>query len=147
MTEITKTSGLIVTISDIQSRKLNYNSLISELETELRNSELVCKIEKAKTYLRDLEKEELEVKANWITILEEAWIDKFEANGVEVRRKVSLWRLVIQDESLIPDQYKKEVVKTTITIDKKEIKENIKLWEIIEWVVIEQDVTLEIKYK
>jgi len=33
---------------------------------------------------------------------------------------------VIEDESLIPEHYKEEVIKTTIKIDKKEIKDNLK---------------------
>lgn len=145
MTAITQ-DWIIDALDVIRTGKLNLSGSISLLEEELAGSEIVQKIAKLKKYLIEEEARELEIKQKWIALLDEAGIEKFESNWIEVRKKVSPWRLVIKDESLIPDQYKEEVVKTTIKIDKKEIKENIKLWEVVEWVLIEQDVSLEIKY-
>jgi len=144
--EISTTSWLIWTLSWIQSKKLEYNSLINKLEIEIEESELVRRLMKWKAMLRELEQEELEIKKQWLLILEKAWINKFEANGIEVRKKISVWRLVIDNEDNL-SEYTKEVVKTTKTIDKKAIKEDLKQWLIIDWVHLEKDVTLEIKFK
>jgi len=144
MTQITTTSWLIWTLAGIQSKKLNYNTLIAKLELELQESELVQRINKGKQMLLELNIEEEKVRQNWIEILQNSNIDKFEANGVKVRLKTSAWRLKIENEEEIPDEYKKE--KTTVAIDKKAIKDDMKEWVIIDWVSIEQTVSLEIKY-
>ena len=146
MSEITTTSWLIWTLSWIQSKKLKYNSLINKLEIEIEESELVRRLMKWKAMLKELEQEEIEIKKQWIDILNNAGINKFEANGIEVRKKTSVWRLVIDNEDNL-SEYTKEVVKTTKTIDKKAIKEDLKQWLIIDWVHLEKDVTLEIKFK
>jgi len=145
MKELT-TTWLISELSEIQSKKLEYTNLIMKLEIELEESDLVRRIMKWKQLLKELKEKEIETKNNGLKVLESANIEKFESNGVEIRRKVSIWRLVIEDESLIPEHYKEEVIKTTIKIDKKEIKDNLKQWEIIDWVKLEQDITLEVKY-
>lgn len=144
---ITTTSGLIANLSSIQSKKLEAQALIMKLELELEDNDLVKRIHKWKELIKELNLQDIELRNNWIEILNKAGIDKFEANGVIVKLKTSPWKLIILDEKLVPDEYKKEVVKTTINIDKREIKENLKLWEIIEWVSLQQDITLEVKYK
>jgi len=144
MWELTTTSWLIWTLSWLQSKKLEYQALVAKLEAELEQSELVQRINKGKELLRELNLQEIEIKNQWLEILEKAGLDKFEANWIEVRRKESIWRLVIHNEDELSD-YKKE--KITYTIDKKQIKEDLKEWVIIEWVSIEKNITLEIKYK
>ena len=144
MTAITTTTGLIRTLSTIKSKKLEYQSLLTKYEEELANSELMKKIQKWKDMIKDLEKQEIETRKKWISILQDAGIDKFSANWVEVRLKTSIWKLVVDDENLVPNKYKKEVIKTTI--QKKEIKEDIKQWLKIDWVRIEKETTLEIKF-
>lgn len=147
MTKITTTPALVATLSDITSKKLEYNNLVTELQEELAQSELVSRITKWQAMIAELNKQETDIKNQWIEILKSAWIDKFEANWVEVRVKTTAWSLVIDEEDLIPEEYKTEKVKTTISVDKKLIKENMKQWEIIDWVHIEQKVSLEVKYK
>lgn len=146
MSELTTTNGLISNLSDIQTRKLKYQALIAELEQELNESDLVKRINKWKEMLKELNLEEIEAKNKWIQILQQANIDKFEANWVQVKLKESLWRLVIEDEDKIVDDYKTEEVKTTIKIDKNAIKKDMKEWVIIEWVRLDKDITLDIKY-
>ena len=92
-------------------------------------------------------KQETELKNKWIEILQTAWIDKFESNWTEVRIKTTAWSLKIDDEEKLDDCYKKTVTKTTTSIDKNEIKKDMKEWVIIEWVTLEKKVTLEIKQK
>lgn len=145
--KISTTSGLIATISDIQSKKLEYERLIMKLEIELEESDLVRRIMKWKELLKEVKEKEIEIKKQGIEILNKAWIKQFEWNWVNVSVKSSAGRLIIEDESKIPEEYKETVIKETIKIDKKEIKENIKLWEVIEGVKIEQDVSLVVKFK
>jgi len=148
--KITTAPGLIGTLSWLQSKKLQYIWLIAQYKEELEKSELVLQIRKWEQMLADLIEEENDLKIQWITILDTAWIDKFEANWVEVRKKVTAWSLIIDDESLIDKEYiKTEVVpeKTVEKIDKNAIKKDMKEWLIIDGVHLEQKVTLEIKYK
>jgi len=145
MTTLTTTSWLIAELWSIQSQKLTYRALIAKLELELSESEIVKRINTWKQMFKEAEEKEVEIKNQWIKILQASWIDKFSANWVEVKLKTSIWRLVIENEDNLSD-YIKKVVKTTKTIDKKAIKEDLKQWLIIEGVKIEQDVTLEISY-
>jgi hypothetical protein len=142
--EITTTSWLIWELSNLESKKLSYRVQLQELEQELEQSELIQRINKWKHLLKQLEEKEIELKNNWIKILQDSWIDKFEANWVCVKLKTSLWRLIIEDEDIVPDEYKK--VKTSYTIDKKELKKDIQEWVIIEWVSIEKTIDLDIKF-
>ena len=146
MQELT-TNWLITEIQTVTIDKLKAQTLLNELEIELNESELVTMINKQKTLIKELNTQETEIKNKGIEILQKAGIDKFESNWIEVRIKTSPWKLVITEESLIPTEYIKEVVKTTKSVDKKLIKENMKEWEIIDWCHLEQDVTLEIKHK
>ena len=147
MTNITTTSWLIANLSDIASKKIQYQWLIAKYKEELEQSELSQKIKKWEEMLKEINLQEIELKNQWLDILDKAWIDKFEANWVEVRIKTSPWSLVVTDEDLIDDEYKSEVVKTTIKIDKNAIKKDLKEWVIVEWVLLKQEKTLEIKYK
>jgi len=144
MTALTTTNSLIGTLSTIKSKKLEYQLLLAKYEEELANSELMKKIQKWKDMIKNLEEQEKEARKKWISILQEAGIDKFSANWVEVRLKTSIWKLVVDDENLVPKEYKKEIIKTAF--QKKEIKEDIKQWLVIDWVRIEKETTLEIKF-
>jgi len=142
--ELTTTSWLIWELSNLESKKLSYRVQLQELEQELEQSELMQRINKWKALLKELEEKEIELRKNWIKILQDSWIDKFEANWVCVKLKTSPWRLIIEDEDIIPDEYKK--VKTSYTIDKKELKKDIQEWVIIEWVSREKTIDLDIKF-
>jgi len=146
MWELTTTSGLIGNLSWLQSKKLEYQALIAKLELELQNSELTKRINQWKELLKELNLEEIELKNNGIKILEKAWINKFSANGIEIRLKVSAWKLIIDSEKDIDNCYKTEKTTVTTSIDKNAIKADMKEWVIVEWVTLQQDKTLEIKY-
>ena len=146
MKELTTTSWLIWTLSWIQSKKLEFQSLVTKLEEELEQSELVQRINKGKELLKELQLQEIEIKNNGIKILEKAWINKFSANGIEIRLKVSVWKLIIDSEKDIDNCYKTEKTTVTTLIDKNAIKADMKEWVIVEWVTLQQDKTLEIKY-
>jgi len=145
--EITTTTWLISNIQDITLKKLEAQTLLQKLEQELRESELQQRINKWKELLKELEQEEVEIKNQWIKILQNSWVDKFEANWVEVRLKTSAWKLVVTEQDLIPEEYIKTTTKTTTSVDKTALKKAMKEWEIFDWCKIEQTLTLEIKHK
>jgi len=145
MTNISTTPWLIAELSRIKSKTLEYKALVAKLELELQESELVKRINKWKDLLKELNCEEISFKNKWIEILQASWIDKFESNWIQVKLKQSVWRLVIDDETQIPEEYKKE--KITIQIDKLTLKKDIHEWVIIDGVKIEQTLSLDIKYK
>ncbi len=140
------TTGLISNIQDITLKKLKAQTRLQELEQELRDSPTQIEINVQKEYVKELNTRETEIRNNWIKILQESWIDKFESNGVEVRIKTLPWKLVIIEEALIPQEYIKTTTKTTTTVDKKLIKENMKEWEIIDGCKLEQEIKLEVKH-
>ena len=147
MKELT-TSSLITELSDITSKKLDYNNQITALQEELAQSELVSRITKWQAMITELNAREIEIKNNGIKILQESWIDKFEANWVEVRIKTTAWSLIVTEQELIPKEFIKTTTKVTESVDKKALKEAImKDWEVIDWCKIEQKVSLEVKYK
>ena len=142
------TTWLIDIIQSITIDKLKAQTLIQELEKELQQSDLMKRINKWKEYIKELEEKEIEIRNNGIKMLQDSWIDKFESNWVEVRLKTSPWKVIIEEESLIPDEFKKTTTttKTIRTVDKKSLLQAIKEWEIIDWVKLEKEVTLKIKY-
>ncbi len=146
MSEIT-TTGLITELNSITVKRMQYQANMIELETELLESELTKRMIRWKAMILELDKQEIELKNKWIEVLQKAGIDKFESNWTEVRIKTTAWSLKIEDEDKIDDCYKKTTTKTTTSIDKNEIKKDIKEWIIIEWVILEKKVSLEIKQK
>jgi len=164
MTIITTTPWLIQELWSIQSQKLTYKALIAKLEIELQESDLMQRINKWKEMLKEVEEKEVEVKNTWIEILKKAWIDSFESNWVKVKIKTLPWKLIIENEKEVIEDYKKwkeesidwdkedifnyikETTKTTTSFDKKEMKTDMKEWWIIERSHLEQEVKLEIKF-
>ena len=146
MTELT-TNSLITEINALTVKKMQYKAIIAELELELYEGDIMTRINTGKTMLKELEVSETELKNKWIEILQSANIDKFESNGTTVSIKVSPGKLIIEDESLITDDYKKTTTKTTTTVDKKAVKEDLAQGVIIEGVRLEKEVKLEIKNK
>lgn len=91
-------------------------------------------------YVRDLEqqfmaleeKEELQ-KIDIINWMEASWIEVLTLPELwfEFKIKKNPPSVIIEDENMIPDQFKKE--KVTITVDKKAIKDEISKWWIVAW--------------
>lgn len=144
--EITTTSWLISEISSIQSLKLEYNNILTKLEIELQDSELTRRIMKGKKLLQEVEEKEIALKKQGIDILTKAGIKSFKWSWCTVSVSETAWRLIIEDDKIIPSDYKETVIKETIKIDKKNLKEDVKNGCIIEWVHIEKTVDLKIKF-
>jgi hypothetical protein len=113
---------------------------------ELESLSIYKEIKELETEIKSIEKDETELKEKWKKILMDSWIKKFEAldwTTIQLNKKPG--KLIIQNEDLIPSDYIK--TKTTTSIDKKNLKEDIKQGVIVEWVSIETDYTLVIKSK
>jgi hypothetical protein len=73
-----------------------------------------------------------------------SWVKKFEwLNWTIIQLNKSPWSLVIENEDLIPVDYRTSKIVTTI--DKKKIKDDIKMWCIVDWCFISEDYSLVIK--
>jgi len=143
MTELT-TLWLVWDLSEIQTKKLEYQLNLEKLKNELESSMLMIRIRKWEEMLKQLNEKENELKSKWLELLNKSNIDKFESNWVQVRKKTSIWKLIIDNEDEVPKDYIK--TETITKINKNEIKNDLKQGVIVPWVHLEQDVTLEIKY-
>lgn len=141
-----KPQSIVETLNWIELMKAKLNSDLLTKKQALIESDLYQEIHSLELSIKQLEKQDEEVREKGKELLLNAWLKKFEnLDGTIIQLNETPWQLVIQDESLIPDEYKK--TKTTISIDKTTLKNDIKEWLIIEWVSIEKDYKLVIKNK
>ena len=71
-------------------------------------------------------------------------------DGKDKKHSVGSWTMkwskwtstIIDDESLVPDEFKKE--KTTISVDKTLIKEQLKEWKEVPWARLEQTYSFKV---
>jgi len=143
MTQIT-TQSIVDTLNSIELMKANLNLQLLNKQEELRNTDLYKEIKDLEISIKQLEKQDEEIREQGKQILLSNWLKKFEAlDWTIIQLNKTPGALVIKNEDLVPKEYKKE--KVTISIDKKALKEDIKQGLIIEWVSIEEDYNLAIK--
>lgn len=95
-----------------------------KLEEELRETEIYKNIQDQKNLVKVMEDQITESELSIKNGLISQGIKSIEAGDYKFTVKTAAGWLVISDDELVPDEYKKE--KTTITIDKKAIKDDIK---------------------
>lgn len=145
MSEIT-TQWIVDRLNSITIQNLNKRAELANKQAELLQVDLYNEIQNLEYELKELAKEDTELKEQWKKLLLDSWVKKFEAlNGTIIQLNKKPWKLIIEDEDNIWDEYRK--IKTTTTIDKKAVKEDILQWVIIDWVYVEEDYTLVIKQK
>ena len=143
MTEIT-TQGIVEKINSTTIQSIQLKGKIAEVKQRLAEYPENREIEELNVLLKEITTEDTEMRNLAKDKMLNAGMKKFEAlDWTTIQLNKKPWALVIEDESLIPDEYKKE--KTTISIDKKQLKEDIKEWVIIDGVSIKEDYTLVIK--
>lgn len=136
--------NIVDTLNSIELMKSDLNLKLLNKKEELRKLDLFQEIHDLEISIKQLEKQDEEIREQWKQILLSNWLKKFEAlDWTIIQLNETPWALVIENEDLIPKEYKKE--KVTISIDKKTLKEDIKQGLIIEWVSIEKDYNLFIK--
>ncbi len=145
MTTIT-TQWIVDKLNSITIESLNKKADLANKKEELTRLDLYNDIQDLEQQIRDLGKEDNDIREQWKQLLIDSWVKKFESlNGTTIQLNKKPWKLIIWDEDNIWDEYRK--IKTTTTIDKKAVKEDILQWVIIEWVYIEEDYNLVIKHK
>ena len=136
--------NLVEQLNNLEAHTTKLQTTILLKKQELENLGLSKEIKELELKLKETEKEATELKEIWKEILINAWMKKFEAlDGTIIQLNKKPWSLIIENESLVPQEYKKE--KITISIDKKQLKEDITQGLIIEWVSISEDYNLVIK--
>ena len=145
MSELT-TTWIIHTIEALEKMEAHLNESLSNRKQELYDSLLYRDIIDLETSLKQLEQQKLDAIEAGKDLMISNGLKKFEAlNWTIIQLNETPWALIIENEKIIPKEYIKE--KITKTIDKKQLKEDIKEWLILEWVSIKKDYNLVIKYK
>lgn len=107
----------------LQTKRANAQIELRNLEMELQQTEFRKAIQEKKMEVAELEKKESEMKANIMNWMLQNQLKSIEFTFQKFTVKKNPWSLVIEDESKIPDEFKKE--KVEIVIDKKAIKDKI----------------------
>lgn len=110
-------------IRDLQQKIWSLKLDIANLERELYATEFRKAIQDKKQELQVLENLENEKKTNIVNSMLQIGLKSVEFINQKFTLKKSPWSLKINDEELIPQEFKKE--KVEIIIDKKAIKEKI----------------------
>ena len=107
----------------LQTKRANAQIELRNLEMELQQTEFRKQIQEKRMEVAELEKKESEMKANIMNWMLQNQLKSIEFTFQKFTVKKNPWSLVIEDESKIPDEFKKE--KVEIVIDKKAIKDKI----------------------
>lgn len=110
-------------IRDLQQKIWSLKLDIANLERELYATEFRKAIQDKKQELQVLENIENEKKTNIVNSMLQIGLKSVEFVNQKFTLKKSPWSLKINDEELIPQEFKKE--KVEIVIDKKAIKDKI----------------------
>lgn len=110
-------------IRDLQQKIWSLKLDIANLERELYATEFRKSIQEKKQELQVLENIENEKKTNIVNSMLQIGLKSVEFVNQKFTLKKSPWSLKINDEELIPQEFKKE--KVEIIIDKKAIKDKI----------------------
>ena len=139
-----KPQNIIDTLNSIELMTNKLNIELSNKKEALRNLDIFKEIHDIEISIKELEKQDEQIREQWKQILLTAGLKKFEAlNWTTIQLNSTPWALKIEDESKVPKEYIKE--KITTSIDKKTLKEDIKQGLIIDWVSIEVDYKLVVK--
>lgn len=107
----------------LQTKRANAQIELRNLEMELQQTEFRKAIQEKRMEVAELEKKESEMKENIMNWMLQNQLKSIEFTFQKFTVKKNPWSLVIEDESKIPDEFKKE--KVEIVIDKKAIKDKI----------------------
>ena len=118
----------------LQTKRANAQIELRNLEMELQQTEFRQKIQEKKLEVAELVQKEEDMKQNILNSMVENQLKSIEFTFQKFTVKKNPWALVIQDESKIPEEFKKE--KIEIVIDKKAIKEKIQNWENVDGAVV-----------
>lgn len=129
----------------LQTKRANAQMELRDLEMELQQTEFRKQIQAKRMEVAELEKKENDMKQNIVNSMLENQLKSIEFTFQKFTVKKNPWSLVIEDESKIPDEFKKE--KTEIVIDKKAIKDKIQNGENVDGASIKSSFSLVITPK
>lgn len=129
----------------IQTNRAKAQLELRDLEAELQQTEFRKQIQAKRLEVAELEKKENEMKQNIVNWMLQNQLKSIEFTFQKFTVKKNPWSLIIEDESKIPEEFKKE--KTEIVIDKKAIKDKIQSGEEIDGARIQSSFSLVITPK
>lgn len=129
----------------IQTSRAKAQLELRDMEAELQQTEFRKQIQAKRMEVAELEKKESEIKQNIVNWMLQNQLKSIEFTFQKFTVKKNPWSLVIEDESKIPDEFKKE--KTEIVIDKKAIKDKISSGENVDGASIKSSFSLVITPK
>jgi hypothetical protein len=142
-TEIT-TQWIIDLINWCQIQKADLNLQLLQKKQELEKSTLFNDIKDLEYSLKQIELQEDQRREKGKEIMISSWIKSFTLLSWQtIQLNKTPWSLVIENEDLIPTDYKTDKIVTTI--DKKKIKDDIKIWCLVDGCYISEDYSLVIK--
>lgn len=144
MTQVT-TQWIVDKLNTITVSTLTKKAELIKKQEELKQLDLYNEIQDLEYELKELSKQETELKETGKQILIDSGIKKFEAlDWTIIQLNKKPWALVIEHEDDISEEYYNE--KVTRTLDKKKIKDDIAQWCVFDWVYIKTDYSLVIKH-
>lgn len=145
MNIIRQEEGFFDNLKILWVNKLRLLHSLAEEKEKLESTQFWLNIKQIEKSLRimDLEEEKVKEEAKQFLIEKNIKILKT-LNGDEIKLKETPWRIHIEDENIEElKEYRKETF--SISIDKKQLKEDIKQGLIIDWVYIKKEYILDIK--
>lgn len=145
MNIIRQEEGFFDNLKILWINKLRLLHSLAEEKEKLESTQFYQNIRQIEKSLRIIDQEEEKTKEEARQFLIEKNIKNLKTlNGDEIKLKETPWTLIIEDENIKElVEYRKE--KITFSIDKKQLKEDIKQGLIIDWVYIKKDFILDIK--
>ena len=107
----------------LQTKRAKAQMELRDLEMELQQTEFRQKIQEKKREVAEREEKENATKQMIVNGMLQNQLKSIEFTFQKFTVKKNPWSLVIEDETKIPNEFKKE--KTEVVIDKKAIKEKI----------------------
>jgi hypothetical protein len=145
MTDL-KPQWIVEQLNTITISTLTKKAELVKKQEELKQIDVYNEIQDLEFELKELDKQDKEIREQWKMILMESWVKKFEAiDGTIIQLNKKPWKLVIEHEDDIPEEFYKE--KTTKTLDKKKVKDEISEWCVFDGCYIQEDYNLVIKNK
>ena len=128
---------------ELQTKLANTTNVYRAFTAEL--DKLNAEIERM-TAIRDKVQKAQERLYSYIDMnCRNAGIVEVSGDFVSIKYKKNPPKVVISDESAIPDEYKKVTVKTTVSVDKEKIKADLQAGKEVAGASLQQDTRLEIK--
>jgi len=125
-----KSENLLNNYNNNETEILEFQLKIAKQKAELEQLDLYIAIKENEEKMRLLQKQNEEFKDNVKNQMLDNWLKSLETFTHKITIKWTMWSLKIEDGSLIPQEYIKEVKPI---FDNAKIKSDIKNWKNIPW--------------